>query len=173
VEESKSAMIIRSLRSYWPVRKIEWIMAGFLASWGMYILLHPAIFYSPATAKAYAGLAYLSSGLHPNPAFVWGSAALLIGSLRGLALFINGAYTRTPLIRLMTSFASMFIVTQIVIGLWQSGVSNPGLIAYSWFVIADLTAAHMSAIDVALAEKRRHELKGSRRGRSDFTGITA
>ena len=167
MRENDAIMIIRRLRNHWPVRKVEWLMAGFLSCWGLYVLINPNIWTNPATAQLYSSLAWfgsLVSDAHPSK--LWGSAALLIGLARATALFINGAYIRTPLVRLLTSFLSAFIVTWIVLGLVQSGLPNPGLIAYSWLVIADLISAHVSAIDVAVAEKQRHELKGSRRVRS-------
>lgn len=156
-------MILRSLRQHWPSRKLEWIMSGFMGSWGTYVLLHPQIFTNAETAALLSGLASLSSPLTEYPALLWGGAAFLTGLSRGIALFINGAYTRTPLVRVITSFVSMFILTQIVIGMWRSGVPNLGLVVYPWIVVADLLCAYRAAVDVVHAEKERHEIRESRR----------
>jgi len=156
-------MIIHSLRQHWPARKLEWLMAGFMIAWGIYVLLHPGIFTAPETAVLYGGLTAISDPLTPYPALAWGGACFIVGVGRTVALFVNGAWTRTPLIRLVASFASMFIITQIVIGLWNSGVPNPGLVVYPWFVVADLLSAYRAAVDVVHAEKQREAQKETRR----------
>lgn len=156
-------MIVRSLRQHWPARKLEWLMSGFMLTWGCYVLLHPEIFTAPETAGPLSGLVVISNPITEFPALAWGGAAFIVGLCRGLALFVNGAWTRTPLIRLVASFASMFIVTQIIIGLWTSGVPNTGLVVYPWFVIADLLSAYRAAVDVVHAEKLREAQKETRR----------
>lgn len=156
-------MIIRSLRQHWPARKMEWLMSGVLIAWGWYVLMHPGLFTSPATATLFSGLASISAPVTEFPALLWGGGAFLVGLARGIALFVNGAWTRTPLIRVVASFISMFIFTQIVIGLWQSGVPNTGLVVYPWFVVADLLSAYRAAVDVVHAEKQREVPKETRR----------
>lgn len=156
-------MIIRSLRQHWPARKLEWLMSGFMIAWGVYVLLHPGLFTAPETASMFSGLAAISAPITDLPALAWGGSCFIVGLGRGIALFVNGAWTRTPLIRLIASFLSMFIVTQIIIGFWQSGVPNTGLVVYPWFVIADLLSAYRAAVDVVHAEKQREVLKETRR----------
>lgn len=158
-------MIIRSLREHWPARKMEWLMAGFLLGWGVYVLLHPGLFTDGPTAVLFSGMASLSAPFTVYPALAWGGTAALTGLCRGMALFVNGAWTRTPLIRLIASFASMFVVTQIVVGLWKSGVPNTGLVVYPWLIVADLLSAYRAAVDVVHAEKQREIIKESRRAR--------
>lgn len=159
-------MIIRSLKQHWPARKLEWLMSGFMLAWGWYVLMHPGLFTNPETANLFRGLAELSSPITQYPALLWGGSSFMVGLCRAVALFVNGAYTRTPLIRLVASFISMFIVTQIVIGLWKSGVPNTGLVVYPWFVVADLLSAYRAAVDVVHAEKQREVQKETRRARS-------
>jgi len=166
-------MIIRSLRQHWPSRKIEWLMSGMLTTWGFYLLLHPEVFTNPETGVLFAGMVSLSNYIAPYPALVWGGLAFAAGSARAIALFINGAYTRTPMIRVITSFISMFILTQIVIGLWKSGVPNMGLVVYPWLVVADLLSAHRAAIDVIHAAEQRRELKETNRAASDRLRVAA
>jgi len=166
-------MLIRSLRQHWPARKLEWLMAGFMIAWGLYVLLNPRLFTQPETAAVLSGLAMISAPFTIYPALAWGGVSFLVGLTRGLALFVNGAYTRTPLIRLIASFASMFIITQICIGLWRSGVPNTGLVVYPWFVIADLLSAYRAAVDVVHAEKQREVQKETRRARRATTGLAA
>lgn len=156
-------MAITSLRQHWPARKLEWLMSGFMMAWGLYVLFHPQLFTAPETAALFAGLADLSSSISEYPALVWGGSCFTVGLGRAVALFINGAWTRTPLIRLIASFVSMFIMTQIVVGMWNSGVPNTGLVVYPWLVIADLLSAYRAAVDVVHAEKQREVEKETRR----------
>lgn len=172
-ESRKLEMIIRSLRQHWPARKLEWLMSGFLASWGLYVLVHPTLFTSPETAVLFSGLAELSSSFSDYPALFWGWSCFGIGLGRAAALFVNGAWTRTPLLRLTASFMSMFIMTQIVVGLWKSGVPNTGLVVYPWLVVADLLSAYRAAVDVVHAEKQREVNKETRRDARRIASLAA
>lgn len=162
-------MIIQSLRQHWPSRKMEWLGSGFLISWGIYVLLHPELFTQDATAQVFAGLAALTDSFAPYPALVWGGLAFSIGLARAVALFVNGAYVRTPAIRVATSFVSIFILTQICLGMWDSGVPNTGLVVYPWLIVADLISAYRAAIDVVYAETVRKTEKERRSGIPDFS----
>lgn len=156
-------MVVESLKSHWPARKMEWLMSGIMVAWGVYVLLHPEMFHNSATRALLSGLTAISDPFTPYPALFWGGAAFTVGLCRAIALFINGAWTRTPLVRVIASFVSMFIFTQIIIGLWQSGVPNTALVVYPWFVIADLLSAYRAAVDVVHAEKQREVEKETRR----------
>jgi len=166
-------MIIRSIKEHWPSRTLEWLMAGFLLNWGLYVLLHPEMFTNAGTSQIFAGMVGMSNWISEYPALVWGGAAFLTGLLRGLALFVNGAYVRTPMIRVIASFASMFIVTQIIVGLYRTGVPQTGLVTYSWLVVADLISAYRAAHDAVFAEKKRQEIKESSRGCSTSPSLRA
>lgn len=166
-------MIIRDLRHHWPARKLEWLMAGFLLVWGVYVLLHPNLFTNPETAVLLSGLAAISAPFTVYPALAWGGVAGLTGLFRALALFVNGSWTRTPMIRLCAAFMSMFIVTQIISGLWKSGVPNTGLVVYPWFVVADLLSAYRASVDVVHAQKQREVDKESRRAGRNIRSLAA
>lgn len=152
-------MIIQSLRQHWPSRKMEWLGSGFLVSWGIYVLLHPELFTQDATAQVFQGLAALSDPYFRYPAIAWGGLAFGVGLARAVALFINGAYVRTPAIRVATSFVSIFILTQICLGMWHSGVPNTGIVVYPWLIIADIISAYRAAVDVVYAETVRQQSK--------------
>lgn len=156
-------MIIRSFREHWPARKTEWMMSGFLLTWGLYVLFHPGLFTAPETAMLFSGLRAISDPVTMYPALAWGGICVLVALNRAFALIVNGAWTRTPLIRLVASFLSIFIVTQIFIGLWKSGVPNTGLVVYPWFVVADLLSAYRAAVDVVHAQRQREAQKETRR----------
>jgi len=150
-------MLVVQLKKHFPARWPEWFMACVLATWGSYILLHPQIFVQESSRTALAGMASMVDG-YP-PASVWGIAALFTGMVRACALFVNGAYTRTPLIRLVMSFLSAFIWTQVFIGLTNSGVADIGLVVYAWLVVMDIASAYRAATDTVFAEKLRRDVK--------------
>lgn len=164
-------MIIVELKRHFPARWPEWFMAGFALVWGSYVNLHPELFTQPATAQSLSGLTYMAGSL--PPASVWGLSPVILGLIRGAALFINGIYTRTPMIRLFMSFASAFIWTQVVIGLLKSGVPNTGLVAYFGLVVLDLVSAYRAMTDTVYAEAARHEMKQDKsRGSRDRSIVT-
>jgi hypothetical protein len=152
-------MILRALGQHWPARKIEWIMAGLTATWGGYILLHPEIFTQPETAEILSGMIVMAQTYGIAPENFWGGGALLMGLIRAIALFINGAYVRTPLFRALAAFGTMFIFTQVSIALHRSGVPNFGLVVYPWLVFADLLSAYRAAQDAVYAEVQRRSQK--------------
>lgn len=161
-------MLIVSLKQHFPARLPEWHMAGLTFLWGVYVALHPGLFVQEATRQVFSGMFQMVADLPYPPSVVWGVACILVGGLRLVALFINGAYSRTPLIRLMMSFASAFIWTQVVIGLIKTGVPNTGLVIYSGLVLLDIMSAYRAGVDVVWAEKTRHDYKqGQIRARSD------
>lgn len=157
-------MLIQSLKQHFPARFPEWLMSGVMATWGAYVILHPQLFTAPTTAALLAGLASMSDWTGYTPAAVWGLCALVVGLFRAAALFVNGAYARTPIVRLIASFISAFIWTQITIGLMRIEVPNTGLVVYGWLVIADVASAYRASLDVVVAESHRIQAKeGPRR----------
>lgn len=163
MQESKLAMIVRSLKVHWPARKLEWLMTLFVTVWGLYVLLHPGLFTHPATAQPLAGLAQIALSMDMSPAAFWGSIAIAMGLLRGLGLFINGAYSRTPIWRAVAAFGSMFIFTQISIAIFQTGVPNLGQVIYPWLVLVDLLSAYRAGQDAVYAEMQRCQNSGASR----------
>lgn len=155
-------MLIIQLKRHFPARWPEWFMSGLLFMWGVYVALHPDLFDHPQTATVLAGMKSMVSGFPPSAA--WGVSAVVLGLVRAGALFVNGAYTRTPLIRLTMSFLSAFIWTQVFIGLLKTGIPNPGLVTYAGLVVMDLVSAYRAATDVVFAEKARHDINKGRNG---------
>lgn len=155
MSEGYTDMLIQSLKKHFPARFPEWLNSGVLFSWGLYVILHPQLFTNPATGLLFSGMAAMTWGLPYDPSVLWGLTGILVGGIRACALFINGAFSRTPLIRLISSFVSAFVWTQVVTGLMKVGVPNTGLIVYSWLVVADLASAYRAGIDVVYAEQHR------------------
>lgn len=156
LEGPSLTMLVMNLKTHFPARMSEWANAAILTSWGAYLLLHPGLFDYPGLGIIFAKMKAMV-WVDMAPEAVWGFVAFVVGSIRLMALFINGAYSRTPLIRLGTAAVSAFVWTQVVIGLFA--VPNTGLVVYPWLVVIDLIAAYRAGMDAALAEKRRKDVR--------------
>lgn len=153
-------MFIRELRRHFPARVPEWVNAFTLTAWGAYVILHPEVFDHPE----FIGLQTLIWFDVSAYAF-WGLVALTVGWMRAGALFINGAHSRTPIVRLAASAISAFVWSQIVIGLLVSGKPSAALVMYSSAVIMDLISAYRASSDVAIAEGTRRAARQGAEGR--------
>lgn len=145
-------MLIQSLKTHFPARALEWFGAGVMFTYGYYVITHPQLFTAPETAQLFSGLAQLA-GFFGQPPIAIGVMAVVTGLIRACALFVNGAVTKTPLIRLLTSFGSAYIWTSVSIGLVLSDVSNTGLVIYPWLLIADIVSGYRAGYDLVIAEK--------------------
>lgn len=165
-------MLIQQLRKHFPARFPEWINAGIMATWGAYMILHPEMFTQPATRLVLAGLSDVMWINYPPAAF-WGLITLFVGTIRACALFINGAYRRTPLIRMATSAVSAFVWSQVVIGLMKTGIPNVEMVVYAWLVVMDIASAYRAGVDVAIAESQRKQSTTRIEGRGRFHSDSA
>lgn len=149
-------MLIQSLKHHFPARLPEWWMAlFFMIPWGVFTVLHPEMWTRAETAPLLAGMADMVKWTGFNPAAVWGLAAIFVGVIRTAALFINGAYHRTPVVRLATSAMSAFLVAQIIAGLLKSGIPTFGIVTYTTLFLLDLASAYRAASDIPIAEAHR------------------
>ncbi len=159
-------MIIESLKKHFPARFPEWLASFQMIAWGSYLVIYPDMMISGSTGALYDTMRSMWS--QPT----WALAAIFIGALRGCALFVNGAYTRTPMIRVITSFMSMFIWTQALLAV--AHVANLGVVMYATALIADLYSAYRAGIDAVFAERQRRldkaEIGGNGRRTSRIIG---
>ena len=144
-------MLIKSLKTHFPARVVEWLMSAIMFSWGYYVVTHPQLFTSPGTREVFSGLAKVAEFFGQPPVTI-GIMAIIVGLVRAGALFVNGAVTKTPFIRLVTAFGSAYIWTTILLGFGMTEVANTGLAIYPWFVIADIVSAYRSGYDLVIAE---------------------
>src|SRR6185369_2352575 len=164
-------MLIRELQKHFPARLPEWWNAATMFAWGAYTLMHPGIFDQPYLQ----GLVALGGDSTAVAERFWGLVTITVGLVRGCALFVNGSWTRTPLIRLLASAASAFVWGQIVIGILQTGVYAHGLVMYSSALLLDMVSAYRAGCDVATAELiRREAVSGTvKRGKLDLPAHAA
>lgn len=156
------------LKRHFPSRSSEWVMAGVLATWGAYVIAYPSML----DRDVFAGFHAMNWSSIPTSAF-WGLIAFSVGMMRAMALFVNGAYTRTPLVRLGSSMISALVWSQIVIGFWMSGIPSPAVVVYSGLVVLDGISAYRASKDVAIAEvTRRAARTGTQQGHGSRTSAT-
>lgn len=146
-------MLVRELCKHFPARAPEWINAATMMVWGAYVVLHPSVL----EQSYFAGLKSMA-WTFPAGNF-WGLLTFAVGFVRMAALFVNGAYNRTPIIRLSASLVSAFVWSQIVIGLWILGDPSAGLVMYGSAVCVDLLSAYRASKDVAMVESTRRDAR--------------
>lgn len=153
-------MLIQSLKYHFPARLPEWFMAlCFMVPWGIYTILHPHMWEAPATAAMLRGMASMVDWTGYHPSAVWGLAAIIVGLVRAAALFINGAYARTPVVRLLASAVSAFLISQIIAGLIRADIATFGLVTYTTLFLLDVASGYRAASDIPLAQKSRIHAK--------------
>lgn len=139
-------MIIVEMKKHFQMRAIEWWSAGVMASWGLFVLSFPQMF---AENPGAAGLLMFA------PQHVWGLIAAIAGSLRLIALTVNGFWHRTPAVRWATSMVSILIWFLITAGMIMSPVIGMGIVVYAWHMVADMYSAFRSASDFIETEIQR------------------
>lgn len=138
-------IILKKLHSEFPNRVVEWGIAYMLATWGAILLLTPGHFF---VVPVYSGWAAIA------PQNVWGGAAFVVGLVRIAALYVNGAHSRSPVVRTVAGFGSMFIWFFAFIGLFYSPWITTGLGIYFWLMMGDAYAIYVSAGDWAAASAK-------------------
>lgn len=133
-------------KRHFEARSLEWVVGMMLTAWGAYVILHPGLFDSQP---------YFYGMMTIFPQEYWGLSAFVAGSVRLTALFINGRWGLTPIIRVFTSFMSIFVWFWVSIGLYRTGIPAPGLVIYPGFVIADMVSAFRAMGDAYEAETMR------------------
>lgn len=147
---------------HFAARALEWQNAAILTCWGAYVILHPGMFTDPRVANLWTGLIKIAAQE------TWGIVAFAVGFARLAALYVNGRHTRTPLVRLVTSFFSAFVWTQVVIGMANSAVPNTGLVVYTGLVLADIYSAFRASADVTYVARQQ---QGKVESSSNVTSI--
>lgn len=142
---------------HFQARFAEWFNAFVMMMWGAYVILHPGMFTDPRLNALWTGL------LNVATQQTWGLIALLNGTIRVGALYVNGQHKRTPSIRLVASFVSAFIWTQIVLGMWNGGVPNTGLVIYPCLILADIYSAFRAGADATYVARRDQQVEAELR----------
>lgn len=144
------------MKKHFVARQLEWFSAGVLWAWGSYVILNPGLFHG-SMAPSLRGLLAIAAQEY------WGYGAFLAGNIRLVALFINGKWGLTPLIRVATSFMSVFVWFWVSVGLYLSHTPQAEYVIYGGLLIADIISAFRAASDSYEAEatKKLKELSGA------------
>lgn len=154
-------ILLHKMKRHFEVRAIEWGMAGWAITWGLQVLLNPEVFTDPVTGPLNVHMLHTLEWLMPHPvaATFLGTLAVCVGSARAVALWINGAWCQTPMIRVITSALSAFVVSNIVFSLVQ-GPPTLGLVTYSWLFAADCFSGFRAAKDYKIQQDQIHYARG-------------
>lgn len=107
-------------------RMVEWMFAAMMTVWGLW-LLNP--YFTTFTSPSYAPLATLF------PEWVWGAWSVSIGTVRLIALYINGRYRRTPILRIVCAVLGMaWWIVLIYLVAAQGAPFNPPA-GFSWYFV--------------------------------------
>lgn len=84
---------------------------------------------------------------------VWAVALLVVGMARLGALWINGAWRRSPWIRFVTSLFSAVVWLQITLGMMRVEMVTLGIAIFPWFLIAEGYSIWRAVYDARLASE--------------------
>jgi hypothetical protein len=123
-------------------RALEWLLAAVMVLWGVGLLLP----WEGFTGSAYRYLAALA------PERAWGVFSVSIGLIRIGALYCNGAWYRTPLLRFLGAMLGTIWWAVLLWLLWLSardGGPQATILWYPCFIAAELYACDRTGRDAA------------------------
>lgn len=158
VEVSPRMMIVK-LQQHFPLRVTDWLVSNILLTWGLLLF-----YVTPETWDGgfFSGLRVVAGQE------TWATVAVVLGLARIVALFINGAMRRTPHVRAMGAFLSVFIWLQLTLGMLNAETTGVGLAFYPWLFLADIYNVYRAAQDARDSDVRHAGVK-ERRNRKDAT----
>lgn len=123
-----------------PERAIEWLIGIIALAWGSIVLFFPTMFENQP--------ALYGEMLRMMPQPMWGLIAFAGGLLRLGALYVNGNHYRTPLVRVVTSFLSMFVWFFTAVGSIKTGMPQAEWAIYPVLMLGDLWSVYRASSDV-------------------------
>lgn len=143
-------MMIVKLTKTFPVRVMEWLLAGIMLSWSIVCWqLTPVEWQSPV----YVGMARLAD------ANTWAFFAFWIGLLRLACLTINGAWRPSPHLRAAGAFLACFMWLQITLGAMAADLRITAIAIYPWLLLADIYNVFRASHDARLSDERAREAR--------------
>jgi len=136
--------MIAELDQTFPLRISEWLLSVILTTWGMIVFFMPDNAWLMPSMEA---LRSIESDRH-----VWGGCAIVIGMARLVALFINGAMRRTPHLRAIGAFMSIFIWVQLSFGVLIAPVVTMATAVIPWLLICDLHNLYRAGKDARYSD---------------------
>lgn len=131
------------LSTHMQDRALEWFSALVMLSWGM-VLAMPG--------DTMAGPAYAAFHRFGTTEDFWAWAFGMMGGIRLVALYINGRWPRTPVIRMVcATFGAMSwaqVSWMLTEGTYlKSGIATTGTAVYGILALADLFSIFRAAFD--------------------------
>jgi hypothetical protein len=123
-------------------RGLEWLSGIMMVAWGV-ILALPGDTLSAASFREFA-----AHGLNEEAlAYIFGT----IGGVRLAALYINGRWPKTPLLRMMGAGAGLLMWGQVAsmfgISFITTGAAGTGFAAYGCLAMAEIFSIYWAAFD--------------------------
>lgn len=139
-------MIVLQAKKKYPFRDRapEWILSTGLLIWGFSIHLFPQVFES----NAFIPLLSIMS------AEAWATSTILLGSIRLMALIINGAWRPTAHLRAIGSVLGIIIWSSLfIISLMNASERASGIASYGMLLAFDFMALWWAAGDAKLVDQ--------------------
>jgi len=135
----------QSLRRTFPIRKSEWAMGGATICFWLIFTLNGDLF---ETSPGYAPLAEIA----PQAAWAWLCFGVGVG--RCAALFVNGAYWRSPHARAAFAFLNCFLWYKLTTGLAEN--VGLGMVFAGTFFLMDVLNFKQAFVEAAASEGLKH-----------------
>lgn len=144
-QDQISMMIVKITKTF-PVRVMEWLLAGIMFSWSIALWnMVPSDF---TGNPVFAGLHSLAE---QN---TWAFFAFVIGAGRLAVLAINGAWRSSPHLRAAGAFLACFMWLQISLGMLTAETSTTGIAIYPWLLLADIYNVFRASHDARISDER-------------------
>lgn len=134
--------------THFRLRALEWGLAGILLTAGIVLLNPYPTFDQPVFVE-------MERVANEN---TWGMFCTFIGVLRIGALYVNGAWVKSPWVRLVTALVSSLVWLQITLGLTSQPVVTLGVAIFPWFIAADWYSIWRAASDAGDNRRAKAEL---------------
>ena len=143
IEEARKRGVITRMLLHLNDRSLEWFSASVMLIWGITLLL---------PGETLSGPQYAAFNRFGLTEVFWSWAFGCIGMARLVALYINGRWPRSPLIRMAGAIFGAVSWMQVSYLLTAStymvtGVPNTGMGVYAALAIADLIGVYRAAFD--------------------------
>lgn len=133
--------------THFRVRKTEWGLAGIMILWATILVNEPRIF------EFQQSMTYFRE-INSDTQF-WANVCYLIGGVRLMALWRNGAWQPSPWFRIGTGMASMLFWLWVSFGLLHADYLSTGLAVYPVLCLTDFISLWDAANDTRLSKQAR------------------
>lgn len=136
-------MITVQFRDTFRERLPEWVTSATLVFWGLIVLTETSDLWTQQYFSVLANIAEQRT---------WGMITLILGSLRLVALAVNGIWRPTAHIRALGAMCGMLVWTAIILSYIALPWNPPALATKSALWVLDLSALWFAAGDAKVAD---------------------